>query len=123
MDNEKSYDLWASCDPNADQCDGGGDDKRIRINKHLWSSTNDDGRKNLEWKGTISFDIWVRITHGRIEREEKWKLWDALNGPSNVEEPTIVKDKTSQEGNLLEKKHWCEQIKTRNNPKDELWAS
>ncbi|PWA67718.1 Protein kinase, ATP binding site-containing protein [Artemisia annua] len=37
--------------------------------------------------GTIPFDDWVRITHGKIERSEKWKLWDALNGPENEEEP------------------------------------
>lgn len=59
-----------------------------------------------------------------IDREKKWELWDALNGPKITEEPITVNDETTNDGGTqFEKRHWCEQIKTRNTPEGELWAS
>ena len=56
VENQKSYDLWPSCDPSKKLCDGGGDKERLRGNKHLWSSTLDQFRKSLKWRWKISFD-------------------------------------------------------------------
>jgi len=50
VDNDKWYDLWASCNPHNDICDGGDDKERVKNNKYMWSSTNDEERK-------ISFSI------------------------------------------------------------------
>ncbi|PWA82953.1 zinc knuckle CX2CX4HX4C [Artemisia annua] len=63
VDNEIWYDLWASCNPNADLYDGGDDTDRVGNNKHLWSSANDNKRRLLEWNGTMAFDDWVRIVY------------------------------------------------------------
>ena len=71
VDHEKEYNLRASCNPNMDLCDGGGDEVRLRSNKHLWTSTNDRERRNLKWEGTIPFDDWRRIVYGKIDKEEK----------------------------------------------------
>lgn len=78
IDNKWSYDLWPSCNPNEDLCDAGGDVERLRGNKHLWSLVLDQFRKNLPYKGTISFDEWILITHGKIDEKRTMEIWEEM---------------------------------------------
>jgi hypothetical protein len=102
----------------------------------LWTSTNDHERRSLEWDGTIPFDDWILIVYGKIDRDEKWKIWDKLNGPCNqdtsVTSSSIMKYIDHEAENNLSyemeddskgKRHWCEEIKTHGANGEELWAS
>lgn len=71
VNNEEWYGYWASCNPNADLCDGGHVENRVGNDVHLWSSTNDAMRRLLEWDNTMIFNDWIRIVHGKVRRDEK----------------------------------------------------
>ena len=94
INNEVWYDLWASCNLNSDLCDGGNDADRVGNNKHLWSYTNDDRRRFLKWNGTMVFDGWIQIVHGKVRRDEKRKIWNNLN---EEDMPTAIIKGTPQE--------------------------
>ena len=41
--------------------------------------TLDQFRKNLKWRGTISFDQWVLIVYGKVDRDRKMEIWMEIN--------------------------------------------
>lgn len=74
VENRWSYDLWPSCDPSKELCDAGINKERLKGNKHLWTSTLDQFRKSLKWKGTITFDEWVQIVYVKVSEEKKMQI-------------------------------------------------
>ena len=128
MDNQKSYDLWPSCDPNKELCDGGGDEERLRGNKHLWNSVLDQFRKNLKWRGTISFDEWVLIVYGKVDIDRRMEIWNEVSQVQNddqfpnkeTKKPQSKEEKANADfGN----KYWCEKVKIHHENGVSFWAS
>lgn len=111
VDYEKSYDLWPSCDPNKELCDGGGDEDRIRSNKHLWTSSNDHERTNLKWKCTI---VWEDINHS--EEPNDPELIMDNEGSNDHESSNDARGENERE-------HWCEKIRVCNDDEESSWAS
>jgi len=44
IDNGKCYDLWASCDPRNEICDGGVNKERVNDDRYMWTALNVEER-------------------------------------------------------------------------------
>ncbi|GJV78807.1 hypothetical protein Tco_1514677, partial [Tanacetum coccineum] len=68
--NNRIQEVWASCNPSNEKCDGGS----LRNNeiRCYWKSTNDNDRIDLEWEG-LSCTNWVRARYGENTIMEYWE--------------------------------------------------
>ena len=82
----------------------------------------------MKWRGTISFDEWVLIVHGKVDVDKKLEIWKEVNHvhnddqfPNNeTNDFTSEKDQGDTGG---DNKHWCEKVRIHHENGISYWAS
>ncbi|GKA91140.1 hypothetical protein Tco_0813010 [Tanacetum coccineum] len=69
--NNGFQEVWASCNPSNQECDGGS----LRNNeiRCYWESKNDNDRTNIEWND-LSLNDWLKIKYGEVDETMKKKI-------------------------------------------------
>ncbi|GKE12859.1 hypothetical protein Tco_1416410 [Tanacetum coccineum] len=69
--NNGIREVWASCNPSSEECDGGSShNNEIRC---YWKSENDNDRTNIEWND-LSLNDWLKIKYGEVDETMKKKI-------------------------------------------------
>ena len=82
--------------------------------------------KNLKWRATISFDEWVLIVHGNVDRDGKMEIWEEVNQVridgyfSNNE---VKNEEAICSNEDISKRHWCEKVRIHHDDDISFWAS
>ncbi|GKC41615.1 hypothetical protein Tco_1059337, partial [Tanacetum coccineum] len=69
--NNGIQEVWASCNPSNEECDGGS----LRNNKIrcYWESENDNDRIRIEWND-LCLNDWLKIKYGEVDETMKKKI-------------------------------------------------
>ncbi|GJS01994.1 hypothetical protein Tco_0318502 [Tanacetum coccineum] len=69
--NNRIREIWASCNPSNEECDGGS----LRNNeiRCYWKSENDNDRVSIEWNN-LCLNDWLKIKYGEVDETMKKKI-------------------------------------------------